>query len=167
MTETRSAYNMLRRIQVLFSLILLAGLIAILSYYWSSQVIGLFSILVFLTTFSILLVILLENRNPQRTLTWAIVMIGFPVIGLFAYFVFGQNYRRKRMFKEKAMLDEETYLAYRQKAMTLSPSLMFAHDDYEKLMHLTSSLNQLPVSSNTYTQILTNGRENSRSYCRL
>ena len=79
---------MLRRIQVLFSLILLAGLIAILSYYWSSQVIGLFSILVFLTTFSILLVILLENRNPQRTLTWAIVMIGFPVIGLFAYFVF-------------------------------------------------------------------------------
>lgn len=150
---------MLRRIQVLFSLILLAGLIALLSFYWSSQVVGLFSILVFLTTFSILLVILLENRNPQRTLIWAIVMLGFPVVGLFAYFVFGQNYRRKRMFKEKAMLDEETYLAYRQKAMTLSPSLMFAHDDYEKLMHLTSSLNQLPVSSNTYTQVLTNGRE--------
>ena len=47
-------------------------------------------------------IILFENRNPVKSLSWILVLILLPGIGLIFYFVFGQNYR-KRKFVEKTV----------------------------------------------------------------
>ncbi|WP_313635549.1 PLDc N-terminal domain-containing protein, partial [Exiguobacterium sp.] len=81
---------MLRRVQLLMTLILTIGLIAFLSYYWSVYMVGWLSIVIILVVMSVFIIILLENRNPERTLVWALVMMALPVVGVFVYFTFGQ-----------------------------------------------------------------------------
>ncbi len=121
---------MLRRVQLLMTLILTIGLIAFLSYYWSVYMVGWLSIVIILVVMSVFIIILLENRNPERTLVWALVMMALPVVGVFVYFTFGQNYRRKRMFRLKAMLDEESYIKYRTQFKTAVHQSVFQEGHY-------------------------------------
>ena len=41
-------------------------------------------------------VILLENRSPERTLTWLFVLFTFPVIGFVLYLFFGHDWHHRR-----------------------------------------------------------------------
>jgi cardiolipin synthase A/B len=41
-------------------------------------------------------VILLENREPERTLTWLFVLFTFPIIGFVLYLFFGHDWHRRR-----------------------------------------------------------------------
>ncbi|MDR1408269.1 MAG: cardiolipin synthase, partial [Tannerella sp.] len=50
---------------------------------------------------SLVLVLLLENRNPLKTIPWVIVLIFLPGIGLIFYFFFGQDNRRQRIISRK------------------------------------------------------------------
>ncbi|MDR1602790.1 MAG: cardiolipin synthase [Tannerella sp.] len=50
---------------------------------------------------SLVLVLLLENRNPLKTIPWVIVLIFLPGVGLIFYFFFGQDNRRQRIISGK------------------------------------------------------------------
>lgn len=41
-------------------------------------------------------VVLLENRQPAKTIAWTIVLVMLPVIGLIIFYFFGQNIRKER-----------------------------------------------------------------------
>ena len=58
-----------------------------------------------LTIIFTLIVVILENRSPQKTISWILVLILLPVIGLLSYLVFGQNYRKQKMFSLKGLGD--------------------------------------------------------------
>nr|WP_114569853.1 cardiolipin synthase [Exiguobacterium flavidum] len=150
---------MMRRIQLLLTAFLTIGLIAFLSYYWSVYMVGWLSIAIILVVLSVFVIILLENRDPQRTLVWALVMMALPIVGIFVYFIFGQNYRRKKMFSLKAMLDEESYLKYRTQFDHSSEEKVFPDNRFDKVLRLTESISRLPISYNTHTRVLTNGDE--------
>ena len=82
------------------------------------SILGIISILFTVSAFLIGCVIFLENRHPSKTLTWLIVLGIFPVFGFFAYLLFGQNFRRKRMFQKKALLDEQAFYNIRGMKIT-------------------------------------------------
>ena len=42
--------------------------------------------------------ILLENRDPAKTMVWILLCIFLPPVALFLYFVLGQGYTRKKVF---------------------------------------------------------------------
>jgi cardiolipin synthase len=42
--------------------------------------------------------ILIENRNPSKTIAWILIIFFLPVFGLILYFFFGQKFNRKKMF---------------------------------------------------------------------
>ena len=46
-------------------------------------------------------VIFLENRNPEKTVAWLIVLAVFPVIGFLLYLVLGRNARKRKLFRHK------------------------------------------------------------------
>ena len=150
---------MLRRVQLLMTLLLTVSLIGFLSYYWSVYMVGWLSLIIILVVLSVFVIILLENRNPERTLVWALVMMALPVVGVFVYFTFGQNYRRKRMFRLKAMLDEESYIKYRTQFDHGVHNQVFKHGHYAKVVKLIDSISRLPISYNSHTKVLTNGQE--------
>ena len=43
------------------------------------------------TLISTISVLLLENRNPTKSLSWVLVLLFLPLIGLIFYLIFGQN----------------------------------------------------------------------------
>lgn len=47
--------------------------------------------------------ILLENRDPAKTMTWLLIFILLPGIGLIIYAVFGRNIRKIKIFKTQKM----------------------------------------------------------------
>jgi cardiolipin synthase A/B len=48
-------------------------------------------------------VLLLENRNPVRSLSWVIVIILLPFIGIILYLIIGQNYRKQKIISRKSV----------------------------------------------------------------
>ncbi|HZK02940.1 MAG TPA: cardiolipin synthase [Bacteroidaceae bacterium] len=49
------------------------------------------------------IVVLLENRNPVKTISWIMVLIFLPIIGLVLYLFFGKDTRKVRLISRKAM----------------------------------------------------------------
>ena len=45
--------------------------------------------------------VLMDNRQPAKTLAWLLVLIFLPVVGLVFYFFFGQNTRKERFISQQ------------------------------------------------------------------
>ena len=54
-----------------------------------------------LTVVFIILLILLENRSPLKSISWILVITLIPIAGILLYFFFGQKYRKKRIYSKK------------------------------------------------------------------
>ena len=52
------------------------------------------------TTISVLL---LENRNPAKSLSWMLVLLFLPVVGIFLYLLLGQDFRKKKIISQKSI----------------------------------------------------------------
>lgn len=59
-----------------------------------------------ITTISILL---LENRNPSKSISWVLLLLFVPVIGLIFYLIFGQNFRKQKIIAQKFYRTSEQY----------------------------------------------------------
>ena len=59
------------------------------------------SLLFFLTVVVTVMVVILDNRNPFKTLVWVLVLIFLPVVGLILYFFFGQDTRKEKLISKK------------------------------------------------------------------
>jgi len=58
----------------------------------------LIGILYLLTVVFIAILIILENRNPVKTISWILVLVLLPLIGIVFYMFFGQEYRKSKMY---------------------------------------------------------------------
>ncbi len=45
--------------------------------------------------------LILENRNPVRTLAWIVVLVSLPFVGVFLFYYLGVNYRKRKIFNLK------------------------------------------------------------------
>ena len=61
----------------------------IMNWYWIPVALGF--------TF-VLTTILIENRNPTKTIAWLMIIVFLPVIGIIIYFFFGQKFKKIRKF---------------------------------------------------------------------
>lgn len=53
-----------------------------------------------MTIVGAVLVVITESKNPVKALSWILVLVFVPILGLFLYITFGQNYRKKHIFKK-------------------------------------------------------------------
>lgn len=60
-----------------------------------------FSISIFL----IIIVLVLENGSPVRTMAWILFLLYIPIIGFIFYLFFGRNWRKTRIFSRKGTED--------------------------------------------------------------
>ncbi len=54
---------------------------------------------------SAVITILLKNVNPTKTLSYIIILIVFPFLGILVYYLFGQEYRKNKIFNRKNVLN--------------------------------------------------------------
>lgn len=55
------------------------------------------------TIISTISVLLLENRNPVKSISWVLVLIFLPIIGMGLYLLLGQDYRKKKIISRKSI----------------------------------------------------------------
>lgn len=107
--------------------------------------------------------IMLENRNPSSTIAYLLTLIFLPVFGLVIYLIFGQNFRKKKIFsrkieKDNTMLKEwEDQLNLDFKEMQALGILNF-HEKM-KVARLMSQNNRAVLTHNNTVEVLTNGEE--------
>ena len=47
--------------------------------------------------------VLMDNRQPAKTMAWVLVLIFIPVVGIVFYFFFGQNTRKEKYISQQSM----------------------------------------------------------------
>ncbi|MEG1580192.1 MAG: cardiolipin synthase [Bacteroidaceae bacterium] len=52
---------------------------------------------------SIILVVLLDNRQPVKAISWLLILLALPCIGLVLYYFFGQNIRKEKLISKKSL----------------------------------------------------------------
>ena len=143
-------------------LFLLLGLVFIYDHYVqrAGGYLGYASILIGISVTFIGFVIFLENRHPSQTLTWLVVLGSFPLVGFVFYILFGRNYRKEKMFREKQILDKQAFLRIEGDPDPANIEKMEQMADHQrKLFYLAHKLGNSPISFATQTQVLTNGEE--------
>ena len=106
-----------------------------------------------LITIGVIASVLMDNRQPAKTMAWVLVLIFLPVIGIILYFFFGQDTRKERLISQNSLdqLTKRSMLEFaEQRDMRYPP-------EHERLIRLFTTQNwALPFRDNT-VDILTDG----------
>lgn len=130
---------------------------------WLQIVIYVFVILYILTVASVVFNIILENRNPVRTLAWITVLVTVPLVGFIFYLYFGVNYRKVKMFSMKGLGDMKwlQYMSEDQKQLIQKSEFLKRRESLEvrKLMTLLLNNSKALLTRFNRVEILNNGVE--------
>lgn len=66
-----------------------------------SDVLLLFQILYVVTAIGTMIIVISENRNPVKTISWVLILLFLPLIGLIIYYFFGIDNRKNRLISHK------------------------------------------------------------------
>ncbi|QIA07145.1 cardiolipin synthase [Draconibacterium halophilum] len=62
-----------------------------------------FYLIFLITAIPVALMIILEKRSPFKTAAWILILILIPIFGMIFYLVFGQEYRKRKMFSRRGI----------------------------------------------------------------
>jgi cardiolipin synthase len=122
---------------------------------------GLLSMLYLLSILFVCLMIVFENRAPVKTLSWVLVILLVPFLGIIFYVFFGQNYRKQKIFSKKSVLDLEQLTSYAAIQVNALPDRMVLESDaiHDKvhLMKLMLNNNKSALTEFNKIEILIDG----------
>lgn len=107
--------------------------------------------------------LLLENKNPLKTHSYLLALILIPVLGLLIYILFGQDYRRNKLFSRKAAIDEARINEYAEAQLKLASEHELIEDkeirQRANMIKLLLSNNHSFLSKNNKITLLFNGEQ--------
>jgi cardiolipin synthase len=136
-----------------------AGLLYFIEFRFGLQTATVYSLLLTLGVVSVGVMIFLENRHPSKTLAWIFFLALFPGVGLFFYFIFGRNRRKRLKFGRKAEHDASMFTFAHESLYQNEKQLEQFGEDGKRLIELAAKLANSPVSFATSTRVLTDGEE--------
>lgn len=119
--------------------------------------------LISLTYIGIIVTILLENRNPVKSLAYIMVLVFIPGLGLIIYYLFGRDLRKQQIFKKKAFTDKEISENYTDKYIEHSKKVLSNMES--KIGNLSQPFRQLALQNRSLVhggnkvRLLNNGEE--------
>jgi cardiolipin synthase A/B len=60
-------------------------------------------LLFLITSIAIASIVIFEKRSPEKTVAWILALVLLPGIGLVFYLIFGQEYRKNKMFSRRGL----------------------------------------------------------------
>ncbi len=112
-------------------------------------------VLYLITALGIVFVIVSENRNPIKTLSWVILLLFVPVVGIVIYYFFGRDTRKQRLISRKIYKHIKKY-----------PHGSFSFDEkkqvdiaYRPLVNLLNKNNNASLFDGNDILVFTNGEE--------
>jgi cardiolipin synthase len=121
------------------------------------------AILWVITVVSICLMIVTENGNPVKTLSWLLVILFIPVAGVIIYMFFGRNYRKEKIYTRKSLADTGRLSDNISLQVTSRPAVLAEESEAVRskahLMHLMLKNNRSLLTVDNSIRLLINGRE--------
>ncbi|MFD0871916.1 MULTISPECIES: cardiolipin synthase [Paenibacillus] len=155
---------MKRSIQIIILMIIVLVLLYYLNLYFGSALLRFsqffatfFSVTMSLAVLFVGLVIFMENRHPSSTVAWILVLALVPIVGFLFYLLFGQNYRKRKNYNQKALRDAQAYAFIENRALANHHKLSEFPESLQRLFRLSQTMAKSPISFSTRTEILTNG----------
>lgn len=134
----------------------------ILFNIWSALP-NLVTYLYFTTVIFIAVLIILENRNPVKTISWILVLSLLPFMGIVIYLFFGQEYRKTKMYSRKGLKNLEKLRKLTLVQLDNLPKNNFQISErlYSKkrLINLLLSNSNAILTSDNEVKVLHNGSE--------
>ncbi|EJR54525.1 cardiolipin synthase 1 [Bacillus cereus VD107] len=112
-----------------------------------------------ITVIGIAFIIFIENRSPQSTMAWFLVLAILPGIGVLLYLLFGRSRGRRKKHLHRS---EEQRKLFREILAGRNFNLEISAPLNERSTYLTQVIQKIgggPVADGTTTKILTNGDE--------
>lgn len=108
-----------------------------------------------MTVISLVILVISENRNPIKTMSWVLVLILLPVVGLLLYYLFGEDNRKKRFISRRM------YKRLKNRALPKTVSEEYAPfpEKYTELATLLKNLDKSPVLDGNKVQFYTDARK--------
>lgn len=121
----------------------------------TGNVILIFQILYVVTALSTMFVIIMENRNPLKTISWVLVLLLLPFVGLIIFYFFGEDNRKKRLISRK-MHKKLNRIALDRLEMleTMNPPA-----EHKGLVALLNRLKDNPLYGGTKVTFYSDGKE--------
>ncbi len=113
-----------------------------------------FIVFYYFTVSVLVILIILEHRNPGKAFAYIFLLLLFPVVGLILYFVFGFHYQKKVLYKRLRNYHNDFLKTIELKRDL--PKKEF-EGTLEKLSDLFYSLDRVQFSERNQVQILFNG----------
>lgn len=113
----------------------------------------------FITIIGIAFIIFIENRSPQSTLAWFLVLGILPVVGVFLYVLFGRSRWRRIKHLHRAEEQRKLFreiLEGRRIKQEIPSSL---HESSAHLATIVQKFGGGPIANETKTTLLTDGDE--------
>ncbi|MCO4292039.1 cardiolipin synthase [Solitalea sp. MAHUQ-68] len=117
----------------------------------------------YLVAFVFSVIVISENRSPTKTMAYLLIFFLLPVVGIVIYYVFGENYRKKKLYGLKALEDEKLQRRINNYVYQLTEENLKDNSeelkDYERLVRLLTYEGRFPLTDNNKVSLLINGEE--------
>ncbi|NDV79588.1 cardiolipin synthase [Dysgonomonas sp. 511] len=127
----------------------------------ASNVILIFQILYVATALGTMIVIISENRNPLKTISWVLVLLLLPLVGLIIYYFFGEDGRKQRLISHKMHKRLNRHSIARKELLeTLSPP-----PEYKGLVNLLNRMKASPLYGGSKVTFYSDGASKFDALC--
>ena len=134
---------------------------------WSNVIVAFFYLVYFAVVLTTIFVVILDNRNPVKTMAWILVLFFLPVIGLLFYLFFGRSTRKEQLITKKgyARLSKRPMAEYQlQESLTENVGKQRVMSFFRQVNSaLTFEGNQVEFYTNGYTMLQSLIREISKA----
>ena len=104
------------------------------------------------------MLLLLERRDPSKTLAWLLILIFLPLVGFILYLIFGRHPRKQRITHRKRVQDPQLYPLDYSSYHSLAPNNP-AIQEKARLIALIYNNADFPPTARNKTKVLTDGQE--------
>jgi cardiolipin synthase len=120
-----------------------------------------FEIIYFLIVLSIVVKVVLENRNPLKTMSWILLLLLIPAGGVLIYYIFGQDAKQIRIISNKKyrMLKKRSF---NQPAILSSEAKQYP--EYQSLANLLNHRNEASLLQGSKIEIFIDGETKFSSF---
>lgn len=123
--------------------------------FFSNNWLNIFQILYIITAVGIVFVVISENRNPLKTISWVLILLLLPLAGIIIYLFFGEDHRKRKLISRKMQkkliskaLDREDMMDF------LNPP-----KEYKILVSLLKELQDAPLYGGNKLTFYSDGAE--------
>ncbi|WP_299123713.1 cardiolipin synthase [uncultured Winogradskyella sp.] len=116
----------------------------------------------YILALSAIFTILFKRINPTKTLSYIIVLLVFPFVGLLVYYLFGQEYRKSKIFDRKNVLNQSIIKKVQEELELDTKSINEVDellDEKSKLIPLLYNSEKSKMTINNDVKLIINGDE--------